>query len=187
MESGSGEVADGNSNDEVILVVGDSLSAAYNMAVEDGWVALLEQRLDQHGHDYRIVNSSQSGATSRAGLAMLRRALAVQDPAIVIIELGANDGLQGLPLVQLRQNLATMIELSQAQGAAVVLTAIRIPPNYGQRYTEDFRAIYRELAKKYDTALVPVFLEKVALNPRLMQPDRVHPNEQAQPILLDVV
>lgn len=171
----------------VILVVGDSLSAGYGMDVESGWVWLLQQRLEKRGYPYRVVNASQSGATSSSGLALLDRALSRNRPRLVVIELGANDGLRGLPLPQLRDNLESMIDKSQAAGARVLLVAIRIPTNYGARYTEDFRAIFPELAQQTGAALVPEFIERVALQPRLMQLDRVHPNERAQPLLLDAV
>lgn len=170
-----------------ILVVGDSLSAAYGMDAEDGWVALLERRLADRGHEFRIVNASQSGATSRGARALLSRALDAHRPALVIIEIGANDGLRGLPLAQLRENLEAMIDEAQAAGAQVIVAAMRIPPNYGPAYAERFRAVYHEVTAPRDATLVTGFLEAVALDERLLQADRIHPNERAQPILLDVL
>ena len=170
-----------------ILVVGDSLSAGYGMDIEDGWVALLEHRLTESGHDYRVVNASQSGATSRGALSLLPRALETHRPEIVIIEIGGNDGLRGLPVSQLRRNLEAMIGLSREAGAHVIIPAIRIPPNYGAAYTDKFRQTYDEVSAGGAATLVSQFLEKVALDEKLMQNDGVHPNEMAQPILLDVI
>lgn len=170
-----------------ILILGDSLSAGYGLAPGQGWVALLEQRLKDQGYGYRVVNASLSGETSGGGLERLPRALALHRPAIVLIELGANDGLRGLPTGELRANLDRMIRLARESGARVVLAGIRVPSNYGQRYTEDFFAVYGELARTRQVALVPFVLEGVALRDDLFQEDRFHPNAEAQPILLDNV
>lgn len=170
-----------------LLIVGDSLSAAYGMDAADGWVALLGERLAARGYDHRIVNASQSGATSRGALSLLSRALEKHRPEIVVIEIGANDGLRGLPLTALRSNLETMIAKARAAGAQVIVAAMRIPPNYGASYAEKFHALYREVSDDTGAVLVNGFLESVALDPSLMQADRVHPNERAQPILLDVL
>lgn len=167
--------------------MGDSLSAAHGIAREKGWVALLRQRLERQSYPWRVVNASASGETSRGGLARLPRALNKHDPEVVIIELGGNDGLRGLPISQLRANLRQMIEKAEANGADVLLTGIRLPKNYGPRYTKKFRAVYGELAAAHDVGLVPFFMQGVALQPELMQSDGIHPNAAAQPKLLDNV
>ncbi|HVN46296.1 MAG TPA: arylesterase [Steroidobacteraceae bacterium] len=170
-----------------ILVFGDSLSAAYGIRPEQGWVTLLAQRLQAQGYGYQVVNASVSGETSSGGLERLPRALELHKPAIVILELGANDGLRGLPVSTMRENLAHMLQLSRAAGARVLLLGIRIPPNYGPRYTTGFAAVYPELAQRYGVRLVPFLLEKVALDPTLMQQDGLHPNPAGQPLVLDTL
>ena len=170
-----------------ILVFGDSLSAAYGIRPEQGWVALLEQRLQAQGYGYQIVNASVSGETSSGGLQRLPRALQLHHPALVILELGANDALRGLPLSGTRENLATMVELSQSAGARVLLVGLRIPPNYGPRYTQEFANIFPGLANQYHLPLVPFLLEKVALDPERMQADGLHPNAQGEPPILDTL
>jgi len=170
-----------------ILVFGDSLSAAYGIRPEQGWVALLAQRLQSQGYGYQIVNASVSGETSEGGLERLPRALQLHQPGIVILELGANDGLRGLPLSATRDSLAAMVRLAQGAGARVLLVGLRIPPNYGQRYTDEFARIFPELADQYHVPLVPFLLEKVALNPELMQADGLHPDSQGEPPILDTL
>ena len=170
-----------------ILVFGDSLSAAYGIRPEHGWVALLAQRLHAQGYGYQVVNASVSGETSTGGLERLPRALQLRTPEIVILELGANDGLRGLPVSALRESLARMVQLSQAAGARVLLVGIRIPPNYGPRYTEEFARVFPELARQYHVPLVPFLLEKVALDPALMQDDGMHPNAAGEPPVLDTL
>jgi acyl-CoA thioesterase-1 len=171
----------------VILVLGDSLSAGYGVPVDEGWVALLQRRLDGEGYGYTVVNASVSGETTVGGLERLPRALARHKPAIVIVELGGNDGLRGLPVPELRVNLEAIIRASRSAGAKVLLAGIRIPPNYGPRYTEQFYAVYGELARELRVAWVPFFLEGIALRDDLFQDDGIHPDLQAQPILLDNV
>ena len=171
----------------VILVVGDSLSAAYGIDPAQGWVSLLGQRLQQKGFPHRVVNASISGDTSQNGLYRLGAALDKHQPDIVILELGGNDGLRGLSLQQLRNNLAAMIEMSQQHDARVLLVGIRIPPNYGKPYTQAFYRTYEELARTYRTALVPFLLDAVGGRDRLMQADGIHPKAQGQPIMLDNV
>jgi acyl-CoA thioesterase I len=170
-----------------ILVFGDSLSAAYGIRPEEGWVALLAQRLQSQGYGYQIVNASVSGETSGGGLERLPRALQLHQPGLVILELGANDALRGLPLSTTQKNLAAMVRLSQSAGASVLLIGLRIPPNYGPRYTEQFASMFPAVAKQYDLPLVPFLLEKVALDPQRMQADGLHPNAQGQPRILDTV
>jgi acyl-CoA thioesterase-1 len=169
----------------VILVVGDSLSAGHGVAVDATWVALLQRRLAAQGYGYRVVNASVSGETTGGARARLPRAIQLHDPAIVVLELGGNDGLRGLPVRQVRDNFRYMIEQAQAAGAKVVLVGMRMPPNYGAAYANQFHALYLELAKKYGTPLVDFFLEGVALDATLMQPDGIHPTAGAQPRLLD--
>lgn len=173
--------------DGVILVWGDSLSAAYRMEESLGWVALLQQRLSQHGLRWQVVNGSVSGETTAGGLARLPAMLDSSQPDIVILELGGNDGLRGLPVPTIRANLTRMIELSQAAGARVLLAGIQIPPNYGPRYTGPFYAQYNELAEQYDLPLIPFLLEGIADNSALMQEDGIHPTAEAQPMIVEIV
>ncbi len=168
-----------------IVIVGDSLSAAYNMELRQAWPSLLQDRLNKDGYDWKVFNSSITGDTTEGGLTRLPRLLERYRPAIVIVELGGNDGLRGLPLEVTRSNLREMIVLSQAGGARVVLTGIRIPPNYGARYVDQFENMYAELAGEYGTGLVPFFMEGIALVPGMMQADGVHPSIEAQTVLLD--
>ena len=174
-------------SDRTILVFGDSLSAAYGIRPEQGWVALLTQRLQAQGYGYQIVNASVSGETTSGGLQRLPRALQLHQPGIVVLELGANDALRGLPLSGTRANLAQMVRLSQEAGARVLLVGIRIPPNYGPRYTEEFASVFPELAKQYHLALVPFLLQDVALNPARMQEDGMHPNAAGEAPIVDTV
>ena len=166
---------------------GDSISAAYGMRVEDGWVSLLQRKLTAQGYGYHVVNASVSGETTDGGRVRLARALDLHRPAIVILELGGNDGLRGLPLDESRSNLEAMVSAATQAKARVLLLGMRIPPNYGAAYTEKFHAIYRDLAQKYRLPFVPFLLDKVALEPSLIQQDGLHPNVQAQPLLLEAV
>jgi acyl-CoA thioesterase-1 len=174
-------------SDHTILVLGDSLSAALGIRPEQGWVALLAQRLQAQGYGYQIVNASVSGETTSGGLERLPRALQLHQPGTVILELGANDGLRGLPVDETRENLAHMVRLSQTAGARVLLVGMRIPPNYGPRYTEAFARMFPELANQYHLPLVPFLLEKVALDPTRMQQDGMHPNARGEPPVLDTL
>jgi acyl-CoA thioesterase-1 len=170
-----------------ILVFGDSLSAAYGLAATRGWVALLEERLRRERLDYSVVNASISGETTSGGRARIARALEQHRPAVVIIELGGNDGLRGLPVAQLKQNLAAMTDAARGAGARVVLVGMRMPPNYGPDYTRAFDRTFAEVARRRGAALVPFIMEGIADKPELFQADRIHPNEAAQSILLDNV
>lgn len=170
-----------------VLVLGDSLSAGYGLAPGQGWVALLEQRLQQHEPPYRVVNASISGDTSAGGLARIDQQLEAQRPAVLILALGANDGLRGLPLEALAQNLNTIVMRAKAAGLKVLLVGMQMPPNYGRRYTERFAQVYREVAQAQQVALLPFLLEGVALDPGLMQRDNLHPNAKAQARLLENV
>ncbi len=166
-------------------MVGDSLSAGFGVPLEQGWVALLRERLADEGYGYRVVNASISGDTTSGGLRRLPRALEQHRPAIVIIELGGNDGLRGTPVMVIRSNLKQMIDISRAQDAQIVLAGMQMPPNYGASYTEAFADVYADLAADYDAALIPFFMDGVALNADLMQPDGIHPNAAGQPVLLE--
>jgi acyl-CoA thioesterase-1 len=171
----------------VLLILGDSLSAGYGMDREQSWVNLLDNRLKEGGYSYRIFNSSISGDTTQGGLARLPRLLDRYRPVIVMLELGANDGLRGINPDITRENLERMIQQSQDNGARVLLAGIKLPPNYGSAYLQQFESIYGDLAKEFDTLLVPFFMEGVALRPDLLQADNIHPNEKGQPVLLDNV
>jgi len=170
-----------------ILVVGDSLSAGFGVAVEDNWVSLLQARLNAKGYGYRLVNASISGDTTGNGLRRLPRAIDLHQPEIVIIELGANDGLRGLPVEVMQANLAQMIAAAQTSGARVVLAGMLMPPNYGDDYTQAFADVYPALARQFKVALIPFFMDGIALNPNLLQEDGLHPNAAAQPVLLETV
>lgn len=170
-----------------IVVVGDSLSSGYGLGAAPSWVTILEDRLAQEAYEYTVVNASIPGDTSSGGLNRLPGLLNRHQPAIVIIEIGGNDGLRGQPVGLLRENLSRMIELVLASGARPLLTGIQMPPNYGPAYTEQFAAIYGELAEEYEIAIVPFLMEGVALNPTRMQPDRVHPNAAGQQPMLENV
>ena len=171
----------------VILVFGDSLSAAYGMPAEQGWVSLLQRRLAERGYPQRIVNASISGETTSGGLSRLPAALKQHRPALVILELGANDGLLGQPPMTMSHNLARMIELAQQANAQVLLAEMRIPPNYGPLYTQKFQAAFGELAEKYHIPLIPFMLDGVSGNAALIQDDGLHPRAEAQARILDNV
>ena len=170
-----------------VLVLGDSISAAYGIQWEDGWVHLLERRLKRLDLAHRVVNASISGDTTGGGLARLPAALAAHDPELVIIELGGNDGLRGYPVASIRQNLEQLVEAAAAGGRKVLLVGMQIPPNYGRRYTSAFQSLFEEVADAHSVPLVPSFLEEVALKPGLMQRDGIHPTAEAQPMLLDAL
>ncbi|AZD80977.1 arylesterase [Pseudomonas chlororaphis] len=170
-----------------VLIVGDSISAAFGLDTRQGWVALLEQRLKNEGFDDKVVNASISGDTSAGGQARLPALLAEHKPELVILELGGNDGLRGQLPTQLQQNLASMIDSSKASGAKVLLLGMQLPPNYGVRYTQAFAEVYGKLANEKNVALVPFFLEGVGGNPELMQADGIHPAVAAQGKLLENV
>ncbi|WP_422416902.1 arylesterase [Pseudomonas sp. GZD-222] len=168
-----------------VLIVGDSISAAFGLDTRQGWVALLEQRLESEGFDAKVVNASISGDTSAGGQARLPALLAEYKPELVVLELGGNDGLRGQLPTQLQQNLASMIDHSRAAGAKVLLLGMRLPPNYGKRYTDAFAQVYENLATEKQVPLVPFFLEGVGGVPELMQADGIHPGQGAQARLLE--
>ena len=172
----------------VILVFGDSISAGYGLAhVEQGWVELLKTRLNAQGYGYQVVNASVSGETTAGGLARLPRALELHHPKIVVLELGGNDGLRALPIAQMRSNLTQMVDLASAAGAMVLLLGMRMPPNYGPQYTEQFSMVFSDLAGEKKLPLVPFLLTDIALSPTLLQGDDIHPNAAGQPILVENV
>jgi len=171
----------------VVLVLGDSISAAYGINQEDGWVALLDARLRSAHPQGRVVNASISGETTGGGLARLPRALAEHAPDVVILELGGNDGLRGYPIKRMQANLQQMIDLTLAAKAKPLLVGMQIPPNYGARYTAAFSGTYTTLAQKNEITLVPFLLQEVALKKGWMQSDGIHPTREAQPAMLDAV
>jgi acyl-CoA thioesterase-1 len=168
-----------------LLVVGDSISAGYGMAAEQGWVTLLQKKLSAEGLNIQVVNASISGDTSAGGLARIDKALADAKPQWVLLELGANDGLRGLSPKEMKNNLTEIVKRSQQVGAKVALLAMRLPPNYGKRYIETFYNIYPQLAAELKITFVPFILEDVALNKDLMQADGLHPNTQGQPLIME--
>ena len=170
-----------------LLVYGDSLSAAYGIQEAQGWVALLESRLNEEDWPYKLINGSVSGETTTGGLERLPAMLSNYQPDLVILELGGNDGLRGLPLETLKANLKKMISLIRAAGGEVLLTGIQIPPNYGPRYTEPFFSLYTEISEEDSLALVPFLIDGIPQQPELMQNDGIHPKAEAQIMILDNV
>jgi acyl-CoA thioesterase-1 len=167
-----------------LLVMGDSLSAAYNLRQEEGWVSLLENQLSKANPEIKVVNASVSGETSQGGLSRFGQLLSEYKPSWIILELGANDALRGYPLDQTAKNLEKMIEQAHQANAKVLLIGNKIPQNYGKRYTEIFFELYEKIANKYKLAYLPFMLEGVALNKSLMQDDGLHPNKDGQPLVL---
>lgn len=177
----------GNSAQAVILVVGDSLSAEYGLKRGAGWVSLMEDRLLDNALQYRVVNASISGETTAGGRSRIGRLLDKHKPAVVILELGANDALRGLDLRSTRANLSLMTSAAREAGARVLLLGMQVPPNYGQAYTSQFSALFAEVAQAQQAALVPFWFEPIATDMSLFQADGIHPNENAQPVLLDAL
>jgi len=170
-----------------ILVFGDSLSAAYGIPRDAGWVSLLSKRLQTSKSGYQVVNASVSGETTAGGLTRLPALLKAHQPQLTILALGANDGLRGLPLTQTARNLERMISLAERQGGKVLLVGMQLPPNYGAAYTGKFQALFTDIAKNKKVRLVPFLLDGIATQPEKFQADGLHPTAQAQPILLDTV
>lgn len=170
-----------------IVVLGDSISAGYGIDVDRGWVRLLQKKLNQQNHSYIVYNESISGDTSAGGLARIDRALRDYKPAIVLLELGANDGLRGLSPKRMKANLAEIIRRCRRNDARVLLLPMRIPPNYGKRYVDMFYRVYPQLAAELNIPFVPFILQEVALQKPLMQKDGLHPNELAQPIIAEKI
>ncbi len=181
-------VASGAENDmRSLLIYGDSLSAAYGMAEDDGWVALLDQKIQQENRRYRVVNGSVSGETSTGGLERLPSMLRSYNPDIVVLELGGNDGLRGLPLNLLKNNLKRMVALIRESGAETLLSGIQIPPNYGPRYATPFYELFYQIAEEDKVAFIPFLIDGIPQQPELMQDDGIHPKPEAQPIILENV
>lgn len=170
-----------------LMVWGDSLSAAYGFSEEQGWVTLLEEKLNSENWPYRVINGSVSGETTTGGLERLPAMLKSYSPDLVILELGGNDGLRGLPLELIKANLKSMVDLVRADGGEVLLTGIQIPPNYGPRYTEPFFALFREIAEEDFLPLVPFLIDGIPQQPELMQNDGIHPKAGAQFMILENV
>jgi acyl-CoA thioesterase-1 len=168
----------------VILVMGDSLSAGFGLEPGQGWVTLLQQRLKKEGYGHRVVNASVSGETTDGGVARLDRALATHRPGIVIVELGGNDGLRGLPVSRIEANLGQIVTKSRAAGADVLLLAVQVPTNYGPQYTASFQKVYADLGKRYEVGVAPLMGHSIALDLAYFLPDGIHPNAKAQPLLL---
>ena len=169
--------------EETLLILGDSISAGYGINQKDNWVSVLQSKFDNDGTSIKLINSSVSGDTTSGGLQRLKRDLQKFDPDYVLIELGGNDALRGYPIKRIKDNLQTMISLIKNNNSKVLLMQIRIPPNYGQKYTLAFERIYLELASSEEIYFLPFMLENVGLNPDLMQPDGIHPNAKAQPLI----
>jgi acyl-CoA thioesterase-1 len=167
-----------------ILVLGDSLSGAYGIDTDEGWVALLQQQLTEAGYEYRVINASVSGDTTRTGLSRIDSALQTHEPSIVIIALGGNDGLRGLAFSEIESSLARIIERCRQDNVQILLAGVRLPPNYGPVYNEQFAALYRRLSDKYQIPLVPRILDQVAENRDMLQEDGVHPKAEAQPQIM---
>ena len=172
---------------KTLVVYGDSLSAAYGIAEEDGWVSLLEERMAEKAPGWDLVNASISGETTDGGLRRIEGMLDTQSPELVILELGGNDGLRGKDPATIQSNLATMVERIRAEGARVLLVGIEIPPNYGRAYTKAFREQYRSLAEQEDLAFIPFLLEGIHNSEGMMQDDGIHPTAAAQPLIRDRV
>lgn len=168
-----------------VLVFGDSLSAGYGIDVDQSWVALLQKRFEETGYEHRVVNASISGETTEGGAARIDQAIETFSPELVILALGGNDGLRGFPPARIKNNLETIAQRARASGADVVLLGIRIPTNYGTRYSKAFEAVYADVAAELDIQWIEFFMEGIALNDELLLDDRIHPNAAAQPVLLD--
>lgn len=177
----------GRATEQVMLVLGDSLSAAYGIATGKGWVDLMQARLTAEKSPWRVVNASISGETTSGGLSRLPELLERHQPKLVLIELGSNDGLRGLSLGQIEDNLRRMVELSRQSGSQVILVGARLPPNYGPAYTGAFFGLFEKVATSTESALIPFLLEGVAEDRSLLQADALHPTAQAQPRLLENV
>ncbi|MDG2288366.1 MAG: arylesterase [Woeseiaceae bacterium] len=168
-----------------IVIFGDSLSAGYGIEVDQSWGSLLQARLKEQGYEHRVVNASISGETTEGGVTRIDSALSDFSPDLVILELGGNDGLRGFPPTRIEKNLEKLIVQAKSSGAAVILLGIRIPTNYGSRYSAEFEAVFRNVSERLDVQWVEFFMEGIALNDDLLQEDRIHPNANAQPMLLD--
>ena len=172
-------------NAPTIVIFGDSLSAGYGIEVDQSWATLLQARLKDQGYEHRVVNASISGETTEGGATRIDAALKDFSPHLIILELGGNDGLRGFPAARMKANLQKIVTRAKATGAAVVLLGIRIPTNYGPRYSAEFEGVFRQVSADLDVQWIEFFMDGIALNDELLQDDRIHPNAAAQPILLD--
>jgi acyl-CoA thioesterase-1 len=179
--------ASGQGQNPTLLVMGDSISAAYGMELGQSWVALLKKRLELTHPNWKVVNGSISGETTAGGLRRLPALMTTHRPSIVLIELGGNDGLRGYPINQLQNNLLALVQAAEAGGAKAIIAEMEIPPNFGSRYTTLFRESFADAADKTDAVLIPFMLADIATNPALMQADGIHPTQQAQSTILDNV
>lgn len=168
-----------------VLIFGDSLSAGYGIEVDQSWAALLQARLKDQGYEHRVINASVSGETTEGGATRIDTALADFSPELIILELGGNDGLRGFPAARMKGNLEKIVARAKASGAAIVLLGIRIPTNYGPRYSAEFESVFRQVADEFEVQWIEFFMDGIALNDDLLQDDRIHPNAVAQPMLLD--
>jgi acyl-CoA thioesterase-1 len=178
-------VGTSHAQEPTILIIGDSLSAGFGIDVDQSWATLLQSRLEEQGYEHRVVNASIGGETTEGGATRIDQALQTFSPSLVILELGGNDGLRGIPANRMQDNLEKIILKSEASGAAIVMLGIRIPTNYGRRYREAFEKVFRDLASQHDIPWIEFFMEGIAFNEDLMQSDGIHPNATAQPLLLD--
>ncbi|MEM9101929.1 MAG: arylesterase [Pseudomonadota bacterium] len=181
------EIRNESSNKKTLLLIGDSLSAAYNMKTSDGWVALLEKQLQNSYPNWQVVNTAVSGDTIENAIQHLNSYLTKGQPDLILIEIGGNDGLRGHPLPNIQKNLESLVKKALSATPNVGVMEIMIPPNYGPIYTQKFRAIYHNIAQKFSVALIPFPLDKIATDPSLMQADGLHPTAAAQPLLLEQV
>lgn len=181
LTSASAESADS----PIIVIFGDSLSAGYGIEVDQSWATLLQIRLEEQGYEHRVVNASISGETTEGGVTRIDSALRDFSPDLVILELGGNDGLRGFPVSRMKENLTKIVLRAKSTGAAVVLLGIRIPINYGARYSAEFEGVFRQVSIELDVHWIEFFMAGIALNDELLQDDRIHPNAEAQPMLLD--
>ena len=175
----------GSTEPPTVLIFGDSLSAGYGIEVDQSWATLLQTRLSEQGYEHRVVNASISGETTEGGATRIETALADFSPDVIILELGGNDGLRGFPATRMKTNLEKIVTRAKASGAAVVLLGIRIPTNYGARYSAEFEGVFRQVSEDLGVLWIEFFMEGIALNDELLQDDRIHPNALAQPMLLD--
>ncbi len=174
-----------SSESPTILIFGDSLSAGYGIEVDRSWASLLQNRLEKEGYEHKVINASISGETTEGGATRIGFALEDFSPALIILELGGNDGLRGFPTTRVKANLETIVKRAKSSGAAVVLLGIRIPVNYGARYSTEFEAVFRQVSDEQDVQWIEFFMDGIALNDALLQDDRIHPNAEAQPMLLE--
>jgi acyl-CoA thioesterase I len=168
-----------------IVIFGDSLSAGYGIDVDQSWAALLQTRLKEQGYEHQVINASISGETTEGGATRIDAALQDFSPDLIILELGGNDGLRGFPASRMKVNLEKIVSRAKATGAAVILLGIRIPSNYGSRYSTAFENVFRQVSADLDVEWIEFFMAGIAMNDELLQNDRIHPNAAAQPILLD--